>query len=57
MLTLTGDDIKPAPEFGVSVSNEHLTGLGSVEGRMLILIDIERMMTSSEMELVEAELA
>ncbi|WP_454765850.1 chemotaxis protein CheW [Cupriavidus campinensis] len=57
VLTLTGDDIKPAPEFGVSVSNEHLTGLGSVEGRMLILIDIERMMTSPEMELVEAELA
>lgn len=57
VLTLTGGDIKPAPEFGVSVSNEHLTGLGSVEGRMLILIDIERMMTSSEMELVEAELA
>ena len=57
VLTLTGDDIKPAPEFGVSVSNEHLTGLGSVEGRMLILIDIERMMTSPEMELIEAELA
>ncbi|CAG2154466.1 chemotaxis protein CheW [Cupriavidus plantarum] len=57
VLTLTGDDIKPAPEFGVSVSNEHLTGLGSVEGRMLILIDIERMMTSPEMALVEAELA
>ncbi|MGO4307192.1 MULTISPECIES: chemotaxis protein CheW [unclassified Cupriavidus] len=57
VLTLTGGDIKPAPEFGVSVSNEHLTGLGSVDGRMLILIDIERMMTSSEMELVEAELA
>jgi len=57
VLTLTGDDIKPAPEFGVSVSNEHLTGLGSVEGRMLILIDIERMMTSPEMSLIEAELA
>jgi len=58
VLTLTGDDIKPAPEFGVSVSNEHLTGLGSVEGRMLrSLIDIERMMTSPEMELIEAELA
>ena len=57
VLTLTGDDIKPAPEFGVSVSNEHLTGLGSVEGRMLILIDIEPMMTSPEMELIEAELA
>jgi purine-binding chemotaxis protein CheW len=57
VLTLTGDDIKPAPEFGVSVSNEHLTGLGSVEGRMLILIDIERMMTSPEMALIETEFA
>jgi len=57
VLTLTGNDIKPAPEFGVSVSNEHLTGLGSVEGRMLILIDIERMMTSAEMALIEAEAA
>jgi len=57
VLTLTGDDIKPAPEFGVSVSNEHLTGLGSIEGRMLILIDIERMMTSADMALIEAELA
>ena len=57
VLTLTGNDIKPAPEFGVSVSNEHLTGLGSVEGRMLILIDIERMMTSADMALIEAELA
>jgi len=57
VLTLTGDDIKPAPEFGVSVSNEHLTGLGSVEGRMLILIDIERMMTSTEMALIETEFA
>ena len=57
VLTLTGEDIKAAPEFGVSVSNEHLTGLGSVEGRMLILIDIERMMTSADMALIEAEFA
>ncbi|MNT75010.1 Chemotaxis protein CheW [compost metagenome] len=57
VLTLTGDAIKPAPEFGVSISTEHLTGLGTVDGRMLVLIDIEKLMTSAEMELVEAELA
>ena len=55
--TLTGEAIKPAPEFGVSVSTEHLTGLATVEGRMLILLDIERMMTSPEMELIEGEAA
>ncbi|AOY95311.1 chemotaxis protein CheW [Cupriavidus sp. USMAA2-4] len=57
VLTLNGGDVKPAPEFGVSVSTEYLTGLGSVEGRMLILIDIERLMTSPEMELIEVALA
>ena len=57
VLTLTGDAIKPAPEFGVSISTEHLTGLGTIDGRMLVLIDIERLMTSAEMALVEAELA
>lgn len=57
VLTLTGDAIKPAPEFGVSVSTEHLTGLATVEGRMLVLIDIERLITSPDMELIEAEAA
>ncbi|TWG84122.1 purine-binding chemotaxis protein CheW [Cupriavidus gilardii J11] len=57
VLTLTGDAIKPAPEFGVSVSTEHVTGLGTVDGRMLILLDIERLMTSPEMELVEVDAA
>jgi purine-binding chemotaxis protein CheW len=57
VLTLTGDAIKPAPEFGVSISTEHLTGLGTIDGRMLVLIDIERLMTSPEMALVEAEFA
>ncbi|SOZ39664.1 chemotaxis protein CheW [Cupriavidus neocaledonicus] len=57
VLTLTGDAIKPAPEFGVSISTEHLTGLGTIDGRMLVLIDIEKLMTSPEMALVEAEYA
>ncbi|ODV43730.1 chemotaxis protein CheW [Cupriavidus sp. UYMMa02A] len=57
VLTLMGDAIKPAPEFGVSVSTEHVTGLATVEGRMLVLIDIERLITSPEMELIEAEAA
>ncbi|SOY94502.1 chemotaxis protein; regulation [Cupriavidus taiwanensis] len=57
VLTLGGDAIKPAPEFGVSISTEHLTGLGTIDGRMLVLIDIEKLMTSPEMALVEAEFA
>ena len=31
-----------APEFGATLSTEYLTGLGTVDERMLILVDIER---------------
>jgi purine-binding chemotaxis protein CheW len=53
VLTLTNDEIKPAPEFGSTLNTEFLTGLGTVEGRMLILMDIEKLMTSEEMALME----
>jgi purine-binding chemotaxis protein CheW len=53
VLTLTNDEIKPAPEFGSTLNTEFLTGLGTLEGRMLILMDIEKLMTSEEMALME----
>ncbi|SDV46641.1 chemotaxis protein CheW [Chitinasiproducens palmae] len=57
VLTLAPNQIKPAPEFGATLSTEYLTGLGTVDDRLLILMDIERLMTSDEMALVEAAAA
>ncbi|GEK48200.1 chemotaxis protein CheW [Halomonas pacifica] len=53
VMTLTPEQIKPAPEFGVTLSSDFLSGLGSLEDRMLVLVDIERLLTSDEMALVE----
>mgnify|MGYP006266286797 CR=1 FL=1 len=53
VMTLTPDQIKPAPEFGVTLSSEFLSGLGSLEDRMLVLVDIDKLLTSDEMALVE----
>lgn len=53
VLMLNSGQIRPAPEFGATLSTEYLTGLGTVDERMLILVDIEKMMTSDEMALVE----
>lgn len=52
--TLKPEDIKPAPEFGVGLDTQYLLGLGTVGERMLILVDIEKLMTSREMALIEA---
>ena len=53
VLTLTAEQIMPAPEFGATLTTEYLTGLGTVDGRMLILMDIEKLMSSREMALIE----
>ncbi len=54
VITLKPDDIKPAPEFGAGMDTRYLQGLGTAGERMLILVDIEKLMTSREMELIEA---
>ncbi|KAA8996696.1 chemotaxis protein CheW [Affinibrenneria salicis] len=54
VLSLTAEQIRPAPEFAVTLSTEYLTGLGSLGERMLILVDIEKLLSSEEMALVDS---
>jgi purine-binding chemotaxis protein CheW len=52
VVTLTPDQIKPAPDMGASVATEFLRGLGTVGERMLILLDIDMLLGSAEMGLL-----
>lgn len=54
VMTLTPEQIKPAPEFGVTLSSDFLSGLGSLEDRMLVLVDIDKLLTSDEMAIVDS---
>ena len=49
VLELGAGTIKPAPEMHTSVDTSFITGIGSVNDRMLILMDIEALMSSAEM--------
>ncbi|MBI1395796.1 MAG: chemotaxis protein CheW [Betaproteobacteria bacterium] len=53
VITLEPGQIKPAPEFSSSFDTRYLTGIGSVDDRMLILVDIECLMLSADMALVD----
>ena len=53
VLTLTPDQIKAAPSLSASLDTKYITGLGTVDQRMLILVDIEKLMSSRDMELVD----
>jgi purine-binding chemotaxis protein CheW len=54
VLTLGGEQVRPAPELSASMDTQYITGLGTVDGRMLILLNIERLMLSADMGLVDA---
>jgi len=57
VLELSGEAIKPAPEFNGAIDAAYITGLGTIKSgdaeRMLILMDIEQMMTAPDMGLMD----
>lgn len=55
--TLTPDQVKAAPDLGTTFSSDYLIGLGTIDERMLILVDIDRLMSSAEMGLIDNKLA
>ncbi len=53
VINLGVEHLRPAPEFGGVIDTEYIIGLGTMEERMLILVDIEKLMSSTEMGLLE----
>jgi len=51
--TLTPEQVKPAPEMGTAFSTDYMIGLGTIDERMLILVNIDKLMSSAEMGLME----
>ena len=54
VISLGAEQIQPAPDFSSSFDVRYITGLGTVDERMLILVDIEELMAGSDMALIEA---
>jgi purine-binding chemotaxis protein CheW len=53
VITLAPNQIKPAPEMGAALNTDYLIGLGTVDERMLILVDIDKLMSSAEIGLIQ----
>lgn len=49
---ITGDEMKPPPEFGGSVSIEYVKGLATVQEKMVIALDINRLLNADEIDVV-----
>ena len=54
VIQLTAEQIRPAPDFSASTfDTKYITGLGTVDQRMLILVDIEKLMSGADMALMD----
>jgi len=54
VMQLSAEQIRPAPEFGGNVNTRYIIGLGALDERMLILVDIEKLMSGADMALTDA---
>jgi len=53
VITLTAEQIRPAPDMGAALDAGYLQGLGTIDGRMLILVDIDSLMSGEEIGLID----
>lgn len=53
VVMLHGHQLREAPEVGVAFDSDDLTGLADLGERMLILVDIQKLMTRPDMGLVD----
>ena len=54
VMELSAESIRPAPDIESVIDNDCIMGLGSVGERMLILLDIEKLMSGLDMGLASA---
>ena len=50
---LLPEDVRPTPELGAAIDTRFIRGLAPIDGRMLIVVDIARLMANDELD-VEA---
>jgi purine-binding chemotaxis protein CheW len=57
VLNLAGSDIEDTPDFGRGVVTPYLLGMAKIKGKVKILLDINRVLTSQELEGLETVLS
>lgn len=53
VLDVKAEEIKPAPDFGTAVNIEFISGLAAVNEHMVMLLDIDRLLTQDELSVIE----
>lgn len=49
VLDIAADDIEPSPSLGASVRTDFILGIGKANGRVRLLLDIDKVLSSAEL--------
>lgn len=49
VLNIAGGDIEDAPSFGAEVNTEYILGIGKSQGKVKILLDIDRVLSHTDL--------
>jgi purine-binding chemotaxis protein CheW len=50
VLNLSAGDIEDTPDFGLGMENPYLLGMAKIQGKVKILLDVDRVLTGEEMQ-------
>lgn len=53
---VNNDELKPPPQFGSTVHNNFLKGLATINDRMLIVLDIDRLLNTGDLAVTESSM-
>ena len=53
VLHIDGSNIEATPSFGTKLNTDYILGMGKVNERVKILLDIDKVLTSEELVIIE----
>lgn len=53
VIALSQEQIKPAPSMGTALNVDHLIGIGTLDERMVVLLDIDALMSGTDTGFIE----
>ncbi|WP_051101864.1 chemotaxis protein CheW [Solimonas variicoloris] len=57
VVALDAGDVRPPPEFGGAIDTRFITGLGTRDQRMIILLDIEKLLSAADIGVLNEAVA
>lgn len=54
---VSDEDMKPPPDFGSVVNIEYVMGLATIDEKMIIVLDIDHLLTSEELDITAASVS